>query len=404
MQVTLAEFGLSLEAPDSAHISGSRAQVTPNLADPAEALLGALENPREFPPLRRALTPDDHVAIIVDERMPLAGRLAGTLLTYLSGMGIVAEAITLVSSAGARQAWIDALPDSVQDVRTEIHEPGNRKRLSYLASTQRGRRVYLNRTLVDADQTIVLAGCRYDPFFGVADGASQLFPALSDTETISSAERQLSMTARSGRPSAVHDEAVEVAWLLGVPFLIQVIEGTGDGVAQVFAGTADSVSEGHRLLEQRWKTEFARPAQTVIATVSEDVSRCDFEALARAALCAAHVVEPGGRIVILSRCNSKLGEGAELLRVADHPAIAARLVQEHGPADRIATLMWLEAARRASLFLLSNFAPDAVEELFATPLGQAHEAQRLLDAASTFLIIEEADKALAVTRVVAASN
>ena len=55
---------------------------------------------------------------------------------------------------------IDELPDEFQDVRTEIHDPGKREALAYLATTRRGRRIYLNRTVVDADQSIVVAGCR----------------------------------------------------------------------------------------------------------------------------------------------------------------------------------------------------------------------------------------------------
>ena len=57
--------------------------------------------------------------------------------------------------------------------------------------------------------------------------------------------------------------------------------------------------------------------------------------------------------------------------------------------------MWLEAARRANLYLLSELPEETVEEMFATPLQKAAQAQRLIDAASSCLFIEEANKALA---------
>ena len=41
----------------------------PPLADPAAAVRDALESPLGFPALRRALTPDDHVTVVIDEHL-----------------------------------------------------------------------------------------------------------------------------------------------------------------------------------------------------------------------------------------------------------------------------------------------------------------------------------------------
>ena len=68
-------------------------------------------------------------------------------------------------------------------MRTEIHDPADRRKLAYLATTGAGRRVYLNRTLVDADFVIVLSGRDYDPLTGYAGAEVAVFPALSDEET-----------------------------------------------------------------------------------------------------------------------------------------------------------------------------------------------------------------------------
>jgi hypothetical protein len=62
----------------------------------------------------------------------------------------------------------------------------------------------------------------------------------------------------------------------------------------------------------------------------------------------------------------------------------------------VAVSQWLHAAGVAELFLLSGMTDNVVEELFATPMQQARNAQRLLDAAPSCLFLEEADKVLAV--------
>src|SRR5262249_35710945 len=261
--------------------------------------------------------------------------------------------------------------------------------LSYLASTRRGRRIYLNRSLADADQTIVLAGNRYDPQFGEADGTCLLFPGLSDAATLHDTARQLSLDRPDAQATLLSHEAEEVTWLLGVPFLIQVIEGEGDAIAHILGGTAEAAAEGNRLLDERWKIMVDRRAHTVVALVNGAGSQQDFASLAQAALCASRVVEPDGRIVLLSHSDPPITEGMTILRQSDNPAVAARIVQERQPADRVALLEWLHAASKAELYLLSNIEENVVEELYSMPLQQARQLQRLIDIAPSSLFLED---------------
>src|SRR3712207_8516498 len=62
--------------------------------------------------------------------------------------------------------------------------------------------------------------------------------------------------------------ATEVAWLLGAPFLVQVIEGSSSGLAHVVAGPPASSSEAQKLLDARWRVEVERPADVVVAAVA----------------------------------------------------------------------------------------------------------------------------------------
>jgi nickel-dependent lactate racemase len=396
MQVELADFGVSVEVRDADYLTIRRGPIAPNVDDLTASVRDALDRPRSFPPLRRALTPDDQIAVVVDDRLPQLGIIVSEVLAYLVEAGIEPGAITLVGAPGSTQPWVDDLPDRFQNVRTEIHDPTDRKAVAYLASTRKGRRVYLNRTVVDADQAIVVAGCRYDPAFGRLDGAGVLFPSLSDADTIKNATHYFSMAPPDAASWPLQDEAAEVAWLLGVPFMVQVIEGTGEGVSAVVGGTVESSPECQRLLDERWRVSLPRPAQTVVVTVGGDSVRQDFETLARAALCASRVVEANGRIVLLSRANPRLGESIELMSGTDNPAVAARRVQERQPAGRSAALQWLEAARHAGLYLLSQLPDETVEEMFAAPLQQARQVQRLVDVPGSCLFLDEAQKMLAV--------
>src|SRR5262249_13582414 len=147
-----------------------------------------------FPPLRQALTPDDHVVIVLDEQLPQLAPLLTSLLEYLRLAGVQPDAMTLLCpSPLLSQPWLDELPHLFANIRIEIHDPGNRDRLSYLATTQKGRRIYLNRSVVDADQAIVLSRRGYDPLTGYSGAEAALFPALSDEATLKQVHKQLSL-------------------------------------------------------------------------------------------------------------------------------------------------------------------------------------------------------------------
>src|SRR5437016_1082842 len=92
---------LELEVPEKKVVAVRREPVAPPLADPAVAVRAALETPHDFPALRRALTPDDHVAIVVDERLPRLAQLLSPILEHLSQAHIGPEAITLLCAPSA---------------------------------------------------------------------------------------------------------------------------------------------------------------------------------------------------------------------------------------------------------------------------------------------------------------
>src|SRR5262249_3614000 len=117
------------------------------VSDLAEAVRAALEVPVNFPALRRALTPDDHVTIVVDENLPHLVELLSPILEHISQAQIAPSAITLLcQSSASGQEWRNNLPVQFQDVRFQVHAPGDRKQLSYLATMKGGRRLYLNRS------------------------------------------------------------------------------------------------------------------------------------------------------------------------------------------------------------------------------------------------------------------
>jgi nickel-dependent lactate racemase len=182
--LTSAEFTVHsqklLRAADSQDDSAT-------VEDVRAAVRQALEAPVDFPPLYRALTPDDRLAIVVNEYFRRLPDLLIPLLEHVQQAGVSLERITLLCPPRipgvAPPPWREELPPAFAQVRVEEHDPGDRARLAYLAGTQGGRRLYLNRTLVEADQIIVAGPAEYDPVLGYGGGLGDLFPNLADAPT-----------------------------------------------------------------------------------------------------------------------------------------------------------------------------------------------------------------------------
>src|SRR5262249_39554166 len=107
-------------------------QTTP-LDDLSLAVTDALERPIGFPSLRRALTPDDRVAIVLGEGLQTVREVAIPLLEHIADAHVRPEAITFVSPRDTRTAeWLSDLPDDFKTVRHVVHDAEDRKQLSYL--------------------------------------------------------------------------------------------------------------------------------------------------------------------------------------------------------------------------------------------------------------------------------
>jgi nickel-dependent lactate racemase len=387
---------LDLDLPEGSLVNARRDTPSSPLADPAQAVRAALEKPYGFPPLRRALTPDDHITIVVDESLPQLVRLLTPLLELILEARVAAEAITLLCPTGSTQAWIDDLPEAFQEVKVEVHVPADRRHLAYLATTKKGKRIYLNRTAVEADQVIVLSRRGYDPLLGYSGAVGALYPALGDEEALREANAQLSLAPPESKTWPLREEATEVAWLLGAPFFVQVIEGAGDEIDQVVGGLVDSLAEAERLLEARWRVRVAAAVDTVIAGISGQTGSAGFGELARAAMAAGRVVKSGGRIILLSQVPAVSGEGSELVRQAGDAERALKTLRKSKLLDPASAFLWGHAAQDLQIYLLSGLPEETAEELFATPLEDVSQVQRLVDRGGSTLVLPDAHKTMAV--------
>jgi len=235
----------------------------------AVAVRDALEQPLDFPPVRQAVVPGDRVAIALDSSLGVVGPLLSVLVDLLCQSGVEPGDVTVVASAGNRARLPDQLP---QGIALELHDPTDQRRLAYLATTNEGRRIYLNRHVTDADVVIPVGRLGYDPILGYRGPWSAIFPSLSDQETRASYRQGMAGDAPGQlTPRPELDETFEVSWLLGTQFHLGLVPGRS-GLAEAWVGWPNryatwrlepSIGSGASALPRgpsAWSRESAAPA------------------------------------------------------------------------------------------------------------------------------------------------
>jgi hypothetical protein len=326
------------------------------------------------------LTPDDRIAVVLASPCPGGVEIAEAVVRRLEGYGIPSARQTVVVPVGQGDV-------SVPGVTVETHEPAELDRLAYLATTADGRRVYLNRTIAEADAVVVIAEVRHDPRGGVTGGPSAVFPEFSDVPT----REALSKLSTAG----AFPEADEVSWLLGSPFFVGVVAGPGGAVGRVVAGLAPSHGDARKRLADDWVLQLDKPADLAVATLTGDRDRVTMSDYLTALIHASRSVRPGGAIALLTESGPDLPEVFRRLPDAGEAGAVRRRRKPERRTDRDADV-WMGLVGRYRVYILSRWDEDQVESLSATPLLRAGEVQRLIDAADRVVILPDADRLVPV--------
>ncbi len=358
--------------------------------EPAELARHAFEAPSDFPPLARAVVPGDRVVVPLDPSTPEAPTILRALAEALRPAEI--DGITVVSTAPEPPA----LPEGVT---WRVHDPDDRTQIAYLANTQDGRRIYLNRHLTDADIVVPIGTLGFDSAIGYRGPWSTIYPDLAD--------REARLRIRAGgsddelpdrdRPSPALLESSEVSWLLGCQFQVGVVPGVS-GIAKIVSGLESAVrSQGASALDDAWTFRAEDRADVVVAGIGAPGRPTTLDDLAVGLASATRLVRRGGKIIALSRASGEVGAALGRLKGAEGPREALqRLRGQVSEADYPAARRVASALAWADVYLYSGLDSGLVEDLGLVPIDRPSEARKLAGSAPSCLLVSQADRTRAV--------
>ena len=369
--------------------------------DVSAAVARAVDEPLDYPPLRRATTPGDRVVIALAPGLPQDAQVAAVVVEKLVEAGVHPDGISvLLAEDGRRPAGADPRrmmdPAVREHIGLDVHDPDNRADLAYLAASESGRPILISRTLHDADLVLPVGGVLHTAVAGYFGIHSGIFPTFADSDTLSRF-RSLGSLARSGSyKQALVDEVDEAAWLLGIHFTIQLLPADGFGVLEVLAGQCEAVRRrAHRRYEAVWRQPNHVPqTDLVVAGLAGAAGTQTWQNVGRALENAGRLVSDGGAIAVCCELADAPGPGVQCVARAESHRAGLQEIRQRRPVDALPAAQLARALDRCTVYLLSRLEPEVVEDLDMVPIGSPAELARLTRQYGKYTVLANASCAL----------
>jgi hypothetical protein len=369
------------------------------LADPAAAVRAALDEPLEYPALAQCTTPGDRVVIALGAEVPQVAQVTAAIVQALLSTGIDADGITILRSqsdveSGAENPCSLIAAGAAERIRVRTHEAANRRNLAYLAASEEGEPILLNRMLTDADVVLPVGCAQPDRATGYYGIHSILYPEFSDIKTQARFRRH-DRFGDNDRHRQLRREVNHVAWLLGVNFTLQIVPAAGDGVLHVLAGQSDAVRhECRELYRAAWTWPIAQRAELVIAAIEGGPPHHTWENLGRVLQSAGRLVEDGGAIAVCCDLSAAPGPALQRLSAAPERGEVLRQIRRENPRDALPAFQLARAVELHHVYLLSRLDADLVEGLEMIPVESPGDLCRLARRSRSCLVVANAARAM----------
>ena len=308
----------------------------PPLPDPVAAVEDALLRPAAGPALRDIAAGKKSAAISVcDITRPAPNPIVlPPLLRALEAAGIPRENISILIATGLHRAATDAEirhivgPEIAARYTILNHDARHRDQHRHLGTTRSGTPVWIDERFLQADLHLSLGFIEPHLMLGFSGGRKLIAPGLAAQETIK--ELHSSRFMRDPRSSEgsiddnpLHAELLEIAGMARHDFLIDVSLAQDRRIAAVFAGEPRAAHHaGVEWVRKSLVQRLDRPADAVITTGGGYPLDLTFYQCVKGITAAAHMVRPGGRILMVGACQEGVGGQEFAALMARYPSDA----------------------------------------------------------------------------------
>jgi len=393
------DSSVRLELPDDTALAHCGMPRGVPLEDPAAAVVEALAEPLDYPALIRSTTPGDRVVLALDTGVPRVAEIVAAVVRSLADCGVDPDGITVLRTRADADTGVGdpcrLVPEEIKErIALATHDPTTREKLAYLAATEAGEPVLLNRAIHDADLVLPIGCFRSEESAGYFGIFGTLYPTFSDTRTLMRYRSPGTLDLEGRHRRRLLKTVNEVGWLLGVTLTVQVVPGAGNAIQHVLAGACDSVGrQGRQLYDAAWNQSVPRRATLVVAGIEGGPEQQTWRALGQTLSAAARLIEDDGAIVVCCDLATRPGPAVQRLSDAHSRDAALRRIRKDRPDDALPAMQLAQALDRGNVYLLSRLEQSLVEDLDVTPVARPDELARLVRQFESCIVLSNAPHA-----------
>jgi nickel-dependent lactate racemase len=323
MRIDLAfgKTGLPVELPEKFRYRVLEARSAKPLPDADTALEAALDHPIGTPPLAELARGKHSAAISVcDITRPAPNRRTlPPVLRRLEQAGIARDRITILIATGLHRPATDAEiseicgPEIAAAYHVVNHDARDLSSHRHLGATASGTPVHIDERFIAADLHITLGFIEPHLMLGFSGGRKLIAPGLAAQETIKVLHspkfmRDTRSVEGSIEDNPLHRELLEISRIARHDFLLDVALTRDRAIAGVYAGDpvlahrAGVAFVSHVMLET-----LDEPADAAITTSAGYPLDLTFYQAIKGVTAAAHIVKPGGTILLAAACQEGAG-------------------------------------------------------------------------------------------------
>lgn len=358
---------------------------------PQAAVREALKNPLSSKPLAVLARGRQNACVVLsDITRPVPNReILPPLLETLETAGIPREKILLLIATGVHrpnegEELVELVGETIASrYRIENHRSLDLSRHRDLGRTSRGTPVYIDERYCAADLKILTALIEPHLMAGYSGGRKAICPGLAALETTKVMHGphilehpKACAGILEGNP--FHEEALEMARMAGVDFILNVAIDEERRLIGVFAGELEEAHRaGCQFVAERVSVPV-EPAEIVVTTSAGYPLDLTFYQAIKGAVGALEAVQPGGSILLLAECAEGVGSVPFTELVRKTKDLDQFVRDLYDPSKFVLDQWQLEelakVTRKASVYLFSEGIPQEIQkELFVTPVESPEE-------------------------------
>lgn len=196
--------------------------------------------------------------------------------------------------------------------------------LTYMGTSSRGNKVFLNSDAVNADKVLVIGGINYHNFAGISGGRKSILPGIAGKETIyynhqlmvdgESMHEKCQLGCIESNP--IHEDMLEAVKMLDPEgnkiYCVNVVSNMYGQIISAYAGKMKDVfDDGVKFMRKKYQIKVENKADIVIGSAGGYPYDINYYQAFKSLYSASKIVKPGGYLFLLAECSEGFGESYE---------------------------------------------------------------------------------------------